>query len=92
MAIDGIDEFVSDFVTGLVARAQGKKPGGRVALRAVEGHTWSVDLGGGDTSTRIEGSASDLLLWLWNRLPDVSEKLEVAGDQSVVEDWQLLRI
>ena len=77
---------------GLVARAQGRKPVGQIELQAVEGRSWSVDLGGNDDSTQIRGTASDLLLWLWNRLPNAVEQLEVAGDQSVVVDWQLLRI
>ena len=91
MAIDGIDEYVGDFVVGLVARAQGERPGGRIELVAVEGGTWPVDLGGTGT-TRIEGSASDLLLWSWNRLPDPLDQLEVSGDASVVEQWHHLRI
>jgi uncharacterized protein (TIGR03083 family) len=96
VAIDGIDEYVDDFVRGLVTRTQGRKPEGQIELQAVEGHSWSVSLGGttGDSegSTQIKGTASDLLLWLWNRLPDAVDQLEVAGDQSVVADWEVLRI
>jgi uncharacterized protein (TIGR03083 family) len=96
VATDGIDEYVDDFVRGLATRTPGRKPRGQIELQAVEGRSWSVSLGGtpgdSDTSTQIKGTASDLLLWLWNRLPDAVDQLEVSGDQSVVADWQLLRI
>ncbi len=91
VAIDGIEEYVGDFVVGLVARAQGERPRGRIDLVAVEGGTWPVDLGGTGT-TRIGGFASDLLLWFWNRLPDPLDHLDVTGDASVVEQWHHLQI
>jgi hypothetical protein len=40
----------------------------------------------------VEGSTSDLLLWLWNRLPRPLESLMVTGDPSVVEGWRSLTI
>jgi uncharacterized protein (TIGR03083 family) len=105
VAADGIDEYVDDFLLGLVARAKGAQPRGRVGLAASNGSMrWSVDLGaasaasggGGSVSsagvTQVEGSASDLLLWLWNRLPRPLECLIVTGDPGVVEGWHSLRI
>jgi uncharacterized protein (TIGR03083 family) len=104
VAADGIDEYLGDFVTGLVARAPGERPGGLVELRAAEGLRWVVDLGPGPAAsgesgsegaadrTVVEGSASDLLLWLWNRLAHPLVHLGVSGDERVVERWRLLVI
>jgi uncharacterized protein (TIGR03083 family) len=104
VAADGIDEYVDDFVMGLVARANADRPFGRIGLAATEGPMrWSVDLGKGPGAgeggsraaagtTKVEGSASNLLLWLWNRLPRPLESLVVTGDPSVVEGWHSLKI
>jgi uncharacterized protein (TIGR03083 family) len=105
VAADGIDEYVDDFVVGLVARAKGDRPRGRVGLASGDGAMrWSVDLGSGPAAsavggsggsvgiTQVQGSASDLLLWLWNRLPRPLESLMVTGDPGVVEGWQNLKI
>jgi uncharacterized protein (TIGR03083 family) len=105
VAADGIDEYVDDFVVGLAARTPGERPSGRVGLAATEGPMrWSVDLGSAPVSsgpvssgrptetTQVTGSASDLLLWLWNRLPRPLESLMVTGDPSVVEGWHTLKI
>jgi hypothetical protein len=43
-------------------------------------------------TTQVEGSASDLLLWLWNRLPRPLESLVVTGDPRVVEGRHSLKI
>ena len=41
-----------------------------------------VDADPGDAHVEVTSSASDVLLWMWNRLPD--EKLSVRGDDAVV--------
>jgi hypothetical protein len=103
VAADGIDEYVDDFAVGLAARTKGERPYGRVGLAAIDGPMrWSVDLGPGPSeearpvarvgTTQVQGSASDLLLWLWNRLPRPLECLVVTGDPSVVEGWHFLKI
>jgi uncharacterized protein (TIGR03083 family) len=95
IAVDGIDEFVGDFVTGLVRRSGGTAPAGAVELVALDGpKSWTMDLGGSrdGTVTTVSGSASDLVLWLWNRLPDPLERLQIEGDTTVVERWLTLTI
>jgi uncharacterized protein (TIGR03083 family) len=94
VAGDGIDEFIGDFVIGLLARAKGERPYGRIELVATDAPLgWCVDLGGESReTTSVEGTASDVLLWLWNRLPRPLDQLTVSGDSSLVEGWRVLKI
>jgi uncharacterized protein (TIGR03083 family) len=95
VAADGIDEFFDDFLIGLVRRAGADAPGGPLELHSIDGaRQWKTDLGGvgpGDTTT-VKATVSDLILWLWNRLPDPLERLEISGDATMVVRWQNLKI
>lgn len=86
----GIDEMVTDFLPGLVA-LNGGKPSGVVELVCAD-RTWIVPLGDGVQRCSVTGSASDVLLFLWNRLRDVSGPLAVCGDGEIVDGWRELTI
>ncbi len=99
LALDGIEEF---FEVGL-AYAVRKNPGtfrGRVELAPTDcERRWMLDLAVGrarpmsvtevaEERTRLRGTASTLVLWLWNR--PVRADLEVDGDPDLPEQWARL--
>lgn len=99
LALDGVDEHLELFAPRLPADVLGETTGS-IHLHAtdVEGEAgeWLVRLtdGGiefdhghvkGDVALR--GRASDLLLWIWNRVP-VDERFEVHGDEGLLELWR----
>jgi uncharacterized protein (TIGR03083 family) len=94
VAAAGIEEFVVEFLPGLVAREDLEGITGTLHLHAVDGPTeWWVDLDDAGKAvavhakadTAIRGTRSDLLLWLNNRGP--LETLEVLGDQKILDRW-----
>jgi hypothetical protein len=50
-----------------------------------DGVTFTLGHAKGDVALR--GTAEDLLLWCWNRVP-VDERFEVFGDASLLEAWR----
>lgn len=92
LAIDGIDEALDLFLAPDLAPGSIEGPVETVHLHATDADgEWLVTIGPdglgvarghakGDAAAR--GQASDLLLWLWGRLP--SDVLEVFGDPAVV--------
>jgi uncharacterized protein (TIGR03083 family) len=78
-ALDGIDEHVTEFLPGILARLGADAPSGTLLLRpndvpderlldlslAPQGLRVSQPEASPDTVVR--GSASDILLWMWNR-------------------------
>ena len=94
VAAAGIEEFLVEFLPGLLAREGVDGITGSLHLHAVDGPTeWWVDLDDGGSAaalhakadTAIRGTRSDLLLWLNNRGP--LESLEVVGDQEILDRW-----
>ena len=103
VAIDGIDELFDMFLPALHAEAAEQdvsldiggswhlhatdSPHGEWILRSVDGEIL-VGHGHekGDVATR--GTASDLLLFLWGRVP--LEQLEVFGDTSIIDRFKAL--
>lgn len=96
IALDSVDEFVT--VSGGSLGAWPHEPA-RVALHAAEGRRWLVDLsaagarqvaaGAPAPAAVLDGTASDLLLVLYRRLP--LDRLRVDGDQDLAERliaWQ----
>lgn len=98
LALDGIDELFELFVARLGDRLAGD--GRTLHLHATDhglpegagewtiaftpdGPTWERGHAKGDAAVR--GSASDLLLLLWNRVPP--SRLEVFGDAGVLDFW-----
>lgn len=90
LASDGIDEFLEMF---LKRTPEGEPLSVHLHCTDVPGE-WTVRQGGGSFElTRqhakgdiaLRGSASDLLLALWRRVP--VDRLDVVGDQAVAAGW-----
>ena len=85
VAAAGIEEFMIEFLPGLLAQQATGGLSGTLHLHATDGPTeWWIDLGTSGPAapghikadTALRGTRSDLLLWLWNRRsPDVLEVL-----------------
>lgn len=99
LAVDGIDELFDVFMQS------GRLPkevalGGSLHLHATDGEgEWLVTLADGRADvTRehakgdaaVRGTASDLLLFVWNRIP--ASSLDVFGDDDVVRRWADIKI
>jgi uncharacterized protein (TIGR03083 family) len=95
LAADGIDEIFTVFLPRLAERFESVGDG-TVHLHCtdVEGE-WLITRRDGDVSVTREhakgdvaarGSASDLVLFLWNRVP--ADRLEVFGDAELLERFQ----
>ena len=95
LAVDGIDEHLGLFAP--LTQGEQIERQGTIHLHAtdIEGE-WLVDLGPngvtfetghakGDVALR--GSARDLLLWVWNRVP-VDERFEVFGAADLLDAWR----
>lgn len=92
LAVDGVDEVLDLFLVARVGPGALGGPPATVHLHATDGPgEWLVHLGPeglrttrghakGDAAAR--GSASDLLLWLWGRVP--GERLERFGDEAAI--------
>jgi uncharacterized protein (TIGR03083 family) len=94
VAAAGIEEFLVEFLPGLLTREDLEGLTGTLHLHAVDGPAeWLIDLDDGGKAvaehakadTAIRGTRSDLLLWLNNRGP--LETLEVFGDQKILDRW-----
>ena len=95
LAVDGIDEHLGLFAP--LAAGDALPRHGTIHLHAtdVEGE-WLVTLGPdgitfehghakGDVALR--GTASDLLLWAWNRVPP-DDRFEVFGEPALLDAWR----
>jgi uncharacterized protein (TIGR03083 family) len=99
VAAAGIEEFLVEFLPGLLEPEEVHGITGTLHLQAVDGPTeWWIDLGaggsalpaGGQADTTVRGTRSDLLLWLVNRGP--LESLEASGNRELLDRWgQLAR-
>jgi hypothetical protein len=94
----GIEEFIVEFLPGLVAQEGVEGIGGTLCLQATDGpEDWWIDLDCGgqacaehkQADTTVGGTRSDLLLWLTNRGP--LPTIQVLGDQMVTRAWHQLR-
>jgi uncharacterized protein (TIGR03083 family) len=96
LAVDGVDELLELFAPFLGGDRLGGAAG-TIHLHATDTDgEWLVRLGRsgiqfehghakGDVALR--GTASDLLLWAWNRVP-VDDRFEVFGDPDLLEVWR----
>ena len=95
MAIDGIEEVMEVFIpAGLNQLAFGTRSTIHLHCTDADGE-WLVTMGEGTTvverkhakgDVAVRGSASDLLLWCWNRVsPD---RLEIFGDRSILDRYR----
>lgn len=88
VAVDGVGEFLS---VGLASRGAWPHRPARVAFQAVEGPSWTLDLSpagakespaaSGDPVTRVQATASDLVLFLYGRIPPAEVRID--GDRAV---------
>jgi uncharacterized protein (TIGR03083 family) len=94
----GIEEFVVEFLPGLVAQEGVEGLAGTFHLRATdEPEEWWIDLDADGSmlprhttaDTAISATRSDLLLWLTNRGP--LDTVEVSGNRQVLDHWHQLR-
>ncbi len=95
VAAAGVDEFVTEFLPGLLT-GDGTGLAGTLHLYATDGPTeWFVDLDDPartapehhKADTAIRATRSDLLLWLTNREPS---HLDVIGNPDPVDSWTRL--
>ena len=98
VAAAGIEEFVIEFLPGLLTQVGIDTLSGTLHLHATDGPTeWWIDLDQdglarrehAKADTALRGTRSDLLLWLTNRQP--TETLNVLGERAVLERWGQLR-
>ncbi len=100
VAAAGIEEFVTEFLPGLLSQPGIAGLTGLVHLHATDGTSqWWVSLDDKDRAvavaghrkadTAIRATRSDLLLWLTNRQPPTV--LEIAGRLEVATRWTQLR-
>ncbi|AEV82775.1 hypothetical protein ACWT_1756 [Actinoplanes sp. SE50] len=88
IAVDGVSEFLA---TGLGSRGAWPHRPARVQYQAVEGPSWTLDLSpagatadpaaSGEPVTRVHGTASDLVLHLYRRIP--LDAVRIDGDREV---------
>jgi uncharacterized protein (TIGR03083 family) len=91
VAVDGVSEFLTVCLGSLGPWPH--RPA-RVAFQAIEGPSWTLDLSpsgakadpptSGDPVTRVQATASDLVLSLYRRIPLVDVRID--GDRAVAED------
>lgn len=101
LALEGIEEFLTEFLPGGLARrpVDGVKGTFHVHATDAEGE-WYMDLDAKEPArhehakadTAVRGPASGLYLWLWNRQTPEAAGLEIFGDGAVVEAWGKVRI
>jgi uncharacterized protein (TIGR03083 family) len=97
VATAGLEEFMVEFLPGLLAQEDVDGLTGTLHLHATDGPAeWFLDLDAGTAvaqhakaDTAVRATTSDLLLWLNNRGP--LPGLEILGDADVVSRWVQLR-
>ncbi|MGH9097728.1 MAG: maleylpyruvate isomerase N-terminal domain-containing protein [Acidimicrobiales bacterium] len=98
VAAAGIDEFLVEFLQGLLAQEDIEGLDGTLHIQATDAATeWWIDLDArgltfsepARADTEIRGTRSDLLLWLTNRRSPAD--LDVFGNRGIPDRWQQLR-
>ena len=98
LALDGIDEYSQEFLPNMLPAVTHPAPVSSLRLSATDLDDSRVlpliptgDEQNHDASrAELIGSASDLLLWMWNRV--AADKLTVRGNDAVVSWWKSLVI
>ena len=95
LALDGVDELLDVFFSGDWSDLPKPDLIGRIGLRAAD-RSWLVvlepeevriePLGDDGADAVVTAEPSDLLLWLWGRLP--TESVRIEGDAAVVDRLQ----
>jgi len=98
VAAAGVEEFVVEFLPGLLDGEGVKGLGGTLHLHATDGPLeWWIDLDNAGAArpehakadTAVRATRSDLLLWLTNRAP--LDSLDVIGNLGIAERWRQLQ-
>ena len=98
VAAAGIEEFIIEFLPGLLTHDGIHNLNGTLHLHATDGPSeWWIDLNQSSSArpkhakadTAIRATRSDLLLWLTNR--QTSATLNVIGEPAVLDAWSQLR-
>jgi uncharacterized protein (TIGR03083 family) len=98
VATAGIEEFVVEFLPGLLAQEGVEGLSGTLQLHATDRPAeWWIDLDApgaalpqqAKASTAVRATRSDLLLWLTNRGP--LDTIEVLGNREILDRWHQLR-
>jgi uncharacterized protein (TIGR03083 family) len=102
LAADGVDEFLTVFLPGVLEHRPVEGLHGTLHLHANDTPgEWWLDLDSPDTPARrehakadtaIRGPASGLDLFLWNRLSVQAAGLETFGDPGVVASFRHLKL
>jgi len=100
LASDGVDEFLTGFLPRDVRERGAALPSGTLHLHATDAEgEWTlragpagpeVDRGHAKGDAAVRGTASDLLLLVWHRLPREGGPFEVFGDTDVADAWLAL--
>jgi len=98
LALDGIDEYAEEFLPLMLLGVAKPPPVTAVLLSpndTDESRTLSLipagdDRDPGQPTVELTASASELLLWMWNRGPEAA--LKISGDDTVVQWWKGLAI
>lgn len=95
LAADGVDEMVGTFLPGYLSRKPVAGLDGTLHLHCTDADgEWILDFGGGTVEVRREhakadaalrGPASDLFLWVWNRVSLDTGSFEVFGRREIAE-------
>jgi hypothetical protein len=80
LAADGVAEVFEVFIPRQVGRGRMQVPGEGLRIELNDGRTFDL---GQSISGEVRGSASDILLALWHRIP--ASSLETDADEQVVE-------
>lgn len=102
LAADGVDELLTEFLPGYLSRqaVPGLEGTFHVHCTDADGE-WVVDFSApsldvrrehAKADTAVRGPASDLFLWVWNRVPLDCPGLEVFGRRDVAEALAGVRI
>jgi uncharacterized protein (TIGR03083 family) len=102
LAADGVDELLGTFLPGSLRRKPDERLEGtfHVHCTDTEGE-WVVDFGADGLAVRrehakadtaVRGPASELFLWLWNRIPLEDAALEVFGRRETAEALAAVRL
>jgi hypothetical protein len=98
LAAAGIEEFMVEFLPGLLAQETSGELTGTLHLHATDGPAeWWIDLAAAGPAvsghikadTAVRATRSDLLLWLTNRRS--ADSLEVLGGKELLDSWRRLR-
>ena len=96
VAVAGIEEFVTEFLPGLLAQPTANRPSGMLRLLVTDASDSWLELdergrgivGAAEADTTVRGTSSAVLLWLTNRH---AAGVDVDGDRGLLDAWTELK-